>query len=157
MNIYAINAEINAILEAEPDENGELNIDLDALDSLQIEKEIKTEDLIKAHLNYKRTVEGFKSEVKSLQERQRTSQNRMDSTKAYIDLLHGGEKATYGNHAVSYLKSVSVSDGAVDILPDIFVVLQDPRPDKTGLKTLLKSGVYVPEWELIEKQNIQIK
>jgi len=153
MNIYAINAEINAILEADPDENGELNIDLDALDSLQMEKEIKTENLIKAHLNYKRTVESFKAEVKSLQERQRIAQNRMDSTKAYIDLLHGGEKATYGNHAVSYRKSETVDGSAC---PEAFGDYTF-KPNKADIKKALKDGLQVGDYKIITKQNIQIK
>lgn len=153
MNIYEIQSEIEKILDVEPDENGELNINYDALDALEMEKAQKIENLIKAHLNYKRQVEAFKAEIKALQGRQKTVQNRMESTKAYLDMLHAGEKAQYGNHAISYRVSEQVAGTQC---PEEFGSYTF-TPDKTAIKKAIKAGHKVGDFEIITNNNIQIK
>jgi len=157
MKLYEIENEIKAILDIEPDENGELAIDYDALDGLEMEKAQKIENLIKYYKGLIRDTEAFKAEEKELAARRKTIENKSASLKAYLDLIHKGEKAEYGVHQISYRKSESVQ-GDVDSLalhPEW--TKTTISPDKTKIKKALKSGEEVGNWELSTKQNIQIK
>ena len=157
MKLYEIENEIKAILDIEPDENGELIIDYDALDGLEMEKAQKIENLIKYYKGLIRDAEAFKAEEKELAARRKTIENKSASLKAYLDLIHKGEKAEYGIHKISYRKSESVQ-GDVSSLPAESPYLKiTESADKAGIKKAIKAGDDVPGWELSTKQNIQIK
>jgi len=156
-SLYEIEKEIQIILDIEPDENGEINIDYDALDQLEMDRVKKVENLIKYYKDTLRRVEAFKAEEKELAARRKVLENKRESLKTYLDIIHKGEKAEYGVHKISYRKSEAVSDGPANILPDYFLSFSDPKPKKAELKKLLKSGLWVPEFELVESKTIQIK
>ena len=157
MKLYEIENGIKAILDIEPDENGELAIDYDALDSLEMEKAQKIENLIKYYKGLIRDTEAFKAEEKELAARRKTIENKSASLKVYLDLIHKGEKAEYGIHKISYRKSESVQ-GDIDSLGDHSPYIKTSiSADKAGIKKAIKLGEFVPGWEISTKQNIQIK
>lgn len=157
MKLYEIENEIKAILDIEPDENGELNIDYDALDNLEMEKAQKIENLIKYYKSVLRSIEAFKAEEKELAARRKALENKSISMKAYLDLIHHGEKAEYGVHKISYRKSESVQGDVSDLPGDSPYIKITESADKTGIKKAIKSGDVIPGWELVTKMNIQIR
>jgi hypothetical protein len=157
MKLYEIENEIKAILDIEPDENGEMHIDYDALDGLEMEKAQKIENLIKYYKSVLRSVEAFKAEEKELSARRKTLENKSASLKTYLDSIHQGEKAEYGVHKISYRKSESVQ-GDIESLGDHSPYIKTSiSADKTKIKKDLKADVVVPGWGIVTKMNIQIK
>ena len=157
MNIYEIDKAIAQILDIEPDENGELNIDYDALDSLEMEKAQKIENLIKYYKSILRSVEAFKAEEKELAARRKTLESKSESLKTYLDIIHKGEKAEYGVHKITYRKSESVQGDVSSLGISSPYLMLAKSADKTGIKNAIKAGEDVPGWELVTKMNIQIK
>jgi len=157
MKLYEIENEIKAILDIEPDENGELNIDYDALDSLEMEKAQKVENLIKYYKSVIREVDAFKAEEKELAARRKTLENKGASLKSYLDLIHKGEKAEYGVHKISYRKSESVQGDIDSLGPESEYVKIAFSVDKNKIKKSLKAGEDIPGWAIDTKINIQIK
>ena len=156
MKLYEIENEIKAILDIDPDENGELNIDYDALDGLEMEKSQKLENMIKYYKSVIRDVQAFKAEEKELAARRKALENKGESLKSYLDLIHSGEKAEYGVHKISYRKSEKIIEGDMSELPGQCIVVEH-KPMKSIIKKELKNGTNIPGWAIETKMNIQIK
>ena len=158
MRLYEIEESINIIMnEAEIDEaTGEVLIDFEKIQSLEMEKEKKIENIIMYYLDLKGDIDKFAGEIKSLGLKKKTLTNKQESLKRFLDGIHQGDTVEYGVHKVSYRKSKKLQGDDIDVLPNNCVETKHV-PIAVAITAYLNSGKLLEGWEIVENQNIQIK
>ena len=159
MKLYEIMQDIQLLLDGEINpETGEVEVNWEALEMLEVEKDKKISGLIGYYKNLSAEIDAHKTEEKRIKERRQSLENRQSSLKNFIDSLHKGEKAKYlgGIHQISYRKSVQVVGDGVDNIPES-CIKTEIKPVKSEIKKLLQAGEKINGWELSENINIQIK
>ena len=58
---------------------------------------------------------------------------------------------------VSFRKSKSIDIQPNANIPDEFLIIQEPKPDKAGLKKAIQAGAVINGVSIVEKSNISIK
>lgn len=162
MTIYQIDQQIESLLLNVDEETGELLIDTDQLEALQMEKEQKIENLALAVKNLNAEAKAIKDEEAALAKRRKSVEASADRAKKYLDFVLSGEKYKSAKVAVSYRSSESVQlddefiKWAFDNAPYLLRA-KDPEPDKTQIKEQLKQGVKLEHASLVKSTSIQIK
>ena len=159
MTLYEIDANIEQlVLEAVDPETGEINeTAYTALDTLQMQREEKVENILLWIKNLLAEAEALKAEKKAFADRQAAAEKKAESLTRYISGVLNGEKYKTDRVAVSWRKSETVEyTGDAKSLPEGLVRIKY-EADKTAIKQALKAGLMVPGAELVERQNIQIK
>lgn len=162
MTLYTINQElINAVESAIDPETGEI-IDEDmlkAVDSLQMMRDEKIENIVLFIKNLRSDAKQLKEEEENLRKRRQASENKAQRLLDYLDQNLSGEKfrSSDGLAVVSYRRSTSVNVVNSGMLSDRFLTIPEPIPNKTEIKKALQNGEVVDGAELVTKQNIQIK
>ena len=153
MNLYEID---NEILNCVDMETGEI-VDLDKLNSLQMERDQKVENIGCWIKNLLADAKALKEEKDNLVKRQKAAENKAESLKRFLSSYLNGEKFKTTRVAISYRSnsSVDIAEGAV--VPEEYLRYSEPTPDKIGLKAALKAGDKFPGITLVTSQNIQIK
>lgn len=121
----------------------------DTLEGIEFEFEQKVEQLLAVIKNTAALSDALKAESKSLAERAKAADNRIDSIKRYIaECMEKTErkKITAGIHSLTVRapsQSVEIED--CNLLPVELVEYETTaKPDKNAIKALLKSGAEVP-------------
>ena len=153
MNLYEIE---NEILNCVDMETGEI-VDIKKLESLQMERDQKIENIGCWIKNLLSDAEALKSEKENLAKRQKVAESKATSLKEYLSRYLDGEKFKSARVAISFRSgsSVDIAEGAA--VPEEYLKHSEPKPDKVGLKAALKAGEKFPGITLITSQNIQIK
>lgn len=158
MNLYEINAELLSCVDTE---TGEI-IDIEKLDSLDLQMQDKIENIgcwVKDLLS---DADQLGTEIKSLTERKKSANNKAESLKKYLSSFLDGSKFESSKVSISYRKSESVDVADIEQIKllencDDYLTYKEPEANKTAIKEAIKHGVIVPGCSLVEKQNIQIK
>lgn len=158
MNLYEINAELLSCVDTE---TGEI-IDIEKLDSLDLQMQDKIENIgcwVKDLLS---DADQLGTEIKSLTERKKSANNKAESLKKYLSSFLDGSKFESSKVSISYRKSEAVEVADIKQIKllencDDYLTYKDPEANKTAIKEAIKHGVIVPGCSLVEKQNIQIK
>ena len=145
MNLYEIE---NEILNCVDMETGEI-VDIKKLESLQMERDQKIENIGCWIKNLLSDAEALKSE--------KDAESKAASLKEYLSRYLDGEKFKSARVAISFRSgsSVDIAEGAS--VPEEYLKYSEPKPDKVGLNAALKAGEKFPGITLITSQNIQIK
>ena len=161
MKLYEIDEKLESLLAGGilDEETGEVLIDMQALESLQIAREKKIEGVIKWYKGLVAEAEAFKSEINALAIRKKSIENKAESLKNWLDFVHENKsKVSYGTCGLSWKESVSVKILSLSELPTKYIVETiTEAPDKVAIKEDLKNGEVLAGAELETKQNIQIK
>lgn len=170
MSLYTINAELSELLErgfAVDEETGEVIEDIeDKLAALQMAEYDKLENIALYIKNLDAEAEAIKAEEKSLAERRKAKEGRMESLKKYLsDYLLNTNKDKFETAKVklSFRRSEIVDVNFQEFMEwayinnMAFLKERDPDIDKAGIKKVLKMGEEVPGTMLLTKQNLQIK
>ena len=153
-SIYEID---QAILGCIDSETGEI-IDAEMLDSLQMERDAKVENVVCWYKNLISDAEAIKAEKTALAEREAKCRAKAEKLKGWLTDTLGGQAFTTAKCAVSFRRSESVEVVNADEIPsEYFVVKTELRPDKDLIKALIKDGGVVAGCRLVEKLNPQIK
>lgn len=153
MNLYEIE---NEILNCVDMETGEI-VDIEKLESLQMERDQKIENIGCWIKNLLADAKALKEEKDNLATRQKSAENKAASLKAYLSNYLNGEKFETAKVAISYKKSDSVDIAEGAVIPEEYLKYSDPTPDKIGLKAALKAGEKFPGISIVTSSNIQIK
>lgn len=145
-----------AIMDCVDMETGEI-IDIERLDQLQMDRDVKIENIALFIKNLLSDVAGIKAEKDNLAQRQRVAENKANNLKKYLAGYLAGQKFSTSRVAISFRKSESVNVQDLTEIPKEYLKYKDPEPDKTAIKAALKAGKDVPGAELVQNQNIQIK
>lgn len=164
-NLYQIDAAIENAIERLFDtvnEDGEVEEGTAAeLEALKAERAQKLDNVGAYIKNIEADVDAIKAEIKTLQDRAKVKQNKIDRLEDYVaqSLISNNETKFESARVVfSFRKSVSVDITNADLLPKKYIVKKtETAPDKTAIKEALKAGKAVKGAQLVEKQNLQIK
>jgi hypothetical protein len=159
MKLYQIDEAIEQLFdnaEINPETGEFIDLDENLLKLLESQREAKIEGLIGYWKDLAGNVDKFDAEIKNLQARKKTIQNKRESLKNFLHFIHRGEKKEYGVHKISYRRSeVLVGDDCKTLPESLYEILM--KPDKAEIKKAIKSGQSFEGWSIDERQNIQIK
>jgi phage host-nuclease inhibitor protein Gam len=161
MKLYEIDSAIMALVDAE---SGEI-ADIEALNTLVMERDKKIENIALLYKNYTAEAAAIKAEVASLTSRQKSAENEAERLKEYLSFALDGEAFSTPRVSVSYRKSTALEylDAPALITwmeqngHDDCVKYKDPELSKSSVTSLIKSGVPVPFATLVNRQNVQVK
>ena len=154
--LYEIMNEIENFDFEIDEETGEI-LNFDALDRLQVARDVKIENLCLWIKNLKSDAEAYKAEKESFAKKQKQAENRATSLHNFIQTVLNGENFKTDRVTVSYRKSEAIELEDKICVPDKYFVPQEPKLDKTGLKKAIKAGEEFGGVHLVERQNMSIK
>lgn len=153
-SLYQIDQEIMACVDLE---TGEV-IDPERLESLQMERSQKIENVACWIKNLESDAEAIKAEKEALAKRQVAALAKAEQLKEWLARALEGQKFSTAKCAVSFRRSETVEVSDVALIPaDLLRVKTTVEPNKTAIKALLKEGREVVGCYLVEKQNVQLQ
>lgn len=157
MNLYQIKQEIEqAINECVDFETGEI-IDSERLDKLNMALNEKRENIALYIKNMIADSKAIDEEIKNLTARKKSINNKIDWLKQYLANDLQGSKFETAKVVVSFRKSKAVEINPDAEIPNEFLIQQEPKPDKAGLKKAIQAGAVITGVSIVEKSNISIK
>lgn len=162
MTIFEIDREIAVLIENSIDpETGELLLDEEKLEALQMSREKKIENIL---MYYKDTLaysKAIKEEIDSLSERKASLERKADRLKTLVETVLKGETFETPKVKVTYResKSVELTD---DFLPwakanrDDLLRYKEPEVDKKAVREALTNGDKLTGASIAVKRNMQI-
>lgn len=154
MNLYEIDREILSCIDAE---TGEI-LDLERLETLQMERGQKLENIALWIKNLKAEAAALKAEKDAFAEREKQAKAKIESLSAYLTDALGGQKFSTSRVAVSFRSSEAVEIVDETAIPKEYIREKiETTPDKTAIKEAIKSGVAIAGAQLVKNQNLQIK
>ena len=157
MNLYEINVEIERLVNSCIDpETGEFTMSPE-LEQLQKDRGNKLENIALLYKNTLADAAAYKEEKDAFAAREKSAKSKAENLKRYLDTALCGEEFKTTRCDIRYRRSeaVEIDDGTK--LPDAYLVIKDPQPNKTEIKRAIKAGIDIAGCRLVERQNIQIK
>ena len=145
-----------AIMDLVDSEKGEI-IDIEAFDSLQMEREEKIEGIALYIKDLKAEAEALKAEKLAFAERQKVAENKAESLKAYLSYALKGQAFKTVKASVSFRKSQRVDVPDIYELDENFLRYKEPEANKTAIEEAIKAGQTVKGATLIENTSVIIK
>lgn len=152
-SLYEIDQRILSLID---EETGEIT-DFEQLDKLQLERNIKIENIALWIKNLKSEEESYKAEKQNFEDRQRQAKQRRESLERYLSNALNGEKFITSRVECSFRKSQRVEVKNINLLPIEFLKIADPEADKTSIKQAIKEGKEVAGARLVDALNLQIR
>lgn len=159
MSIYDIDSAITALID---NETGEVT-DEEAFDALQMERDVKVENIGLYIKDLTAEAKAIKEEEASLAARRKAVENKAERLKHLLDYALNGDKFSTPRLKVSYRKSSTVELSAgftewAEINADDLLTYSEPKPNKTAIKAAIKDGRVPGDMATIEThENISIK
>ena len=180
MTLYEINGEIARLqerVEWNDDANGFIDLDTGEIlseeelnklfDDLQMDKRERLEWMAKAVINDRGQANSIDAEIKRLQAMKKRFERRAERFEEIIVRECNGEKTQLGVATVSFRKSTAVEYDPEKIVSiaqwleecgySRCVRKKDPELDKNAIKSLSKTGVYIPNVNIVERVNGSLK
>lgn len=154
-NLYELERAL-AEFELEIDEETGEILNADELDALQMERDIKIENIALWIKNLKADAEAYKKEKESFYQKERVAKNKAERLKNYLEYVLDGERFKTDRVTISYRKSAAVEISDPGAIPGEYMRVKT-EPDKAKIKDELKGGNKIPGAALLEKVSIQIK
>ena len=162
MRIYEIDERITELLQNVDPETGEVMLDYDELDALQMERDAKIEALALHIKNRVADSEAIGAEVKRLETRKKVIDNEVSRLKNYLLYVLKGNKFETPKVLCSFRRTKKVECDpdfiawAVRNAPDL-LRQKDPEPNKTEIKKRLEKGEEIPFTALSESYSTTVK
>lgn len=157
MNLYEIKQSIQEAIDKCIDmETGEI-INPELLDNLNEQLNIKRENIALYIKNLVADSKAIDEEIKNLTARKRSINNKVDWLKSYLANDLQGNKFETAKVVVSFRKSKAIDIAPNANIPDDYLIPQEPKVDKAGLKKAIQAGAVINGVSIVEKSNISIK
>lgn len=155
-SLFELNEQIKNFQWEIDEETGEILNEKD-LDNIEMELKTKVEQLALWILEMETDVDAYEKYEKKFANQKKQTKKKIESVKNYLASALGGEKFKTDRVNISYRKgeSVKIEDGAV--IPEEYLIAQEPKIDKTGLKKAIKDGAVIDGVSIEESNNIQVK
>lgn len=163
-NLYDINADLQAAIEL-----AEAALELDPQDGiwlyeiisgLNLERDAKLEAIGKYYKNEAAIAEMIDAEIKTLQSRKKTHQNKAEWLKSWAAAnMSPGEKREFAACSYAWRASESLEIYDASRLPDSFCKIER-TPMKKELKEAIKAGVISIDesvGKIVKRNNLSIK
>lgn len=154
--LYEINAQIENFDFKIDEETGEI-LNYKDFENLEIERSEKIENIALWYKNLLSDAEAYKAEEKAFAERRQQAEKKAESLKNYLDFALAGEVFKTVKVDIKYRKSESVNVTDFSKLTQEYLIIADPKPNKTAIKKAIKDGKVVEGAEIVVNNNIQIK
>lgn len=158
MSIYDIDAAIISLIDTE---TGEVT-DEEAFDTLQMERDVKVENIGLLLKNTVAEAKAIKEEEQALSARRKTAENKVERLKNLLAYALNGEKFSTPKLKVSYRKSrvVNIDPQFIEwaeINADDLLTYSEPKVNKTAVRDAIDSGRDIKFATIETKQNMQVK
>lgn len=160
MNLYEIQTEIMNCVD---EETGEI-IDIEKIAELQLERDMKIENIALWIKNLVSDAAALKAEEEMLALRRKRAESKAEQLRAYLDSILSGSKFETPKVMAFYRKSKAVEldesfiDWAAENGYDEYLTYKSPVANKTAIKTAIANGVSFGERAVIvERLNLNIK
>lgn len=154
--LYEIDEDIRRLFEeAEVDEDGEILVNLEDIEKLQMERDAKVEGV---GLLYKEKVAEEKmiaDEIKRLQDRKKKLKNQEESLKNYLAYACQGVNFTTARLKISFRRVERVEVEDVSKIPVEFIRVKQ-EPEKDELKKAIKAGIVIEGVTLVEDKSMSV-
>lgn len=152
-NLYEIDEKI---LECFDPETGEL-LDAEQLESLQMERNTKLENVALYIKNLKADAAMYKAEKQAFEERQAAAEKRAENLSEWLKNALDGQKFKTEKAEVSFRKTQKVEILDIWDLNEDLLKYSDPTPDKAAIKRAIKAGEEVKGAKLVDDISMTIK
>lgn len=153
MTLYEIDQEILACVDTE---TGEL-IDPERLESLQMERNQKIENVVCWIKNLQAEADAIKAEKDSLAAREAKCRKKVEDRKQWVASALNGQKFSSARCDVSFRKSEKVTIQDESVIPNEFLnISYSYKPDRQLIRQAIKAGQEVKGCSLVECLNAQI-
>ncbi len=148
MNLYEVAEEIEKAfaLAVDPD-TGEIDEEkMVLLETLQMERDRKIENVACFIKNLKADAQALKAEKDAFAKRQKQAENKAEALSRYLMDALNGEKFTSNRCSVSFRHTQKVTLDEGFTIYDIdthFVRMKEPELDKTAIKKALEDGTTI--------------
>ena len=153
MTLYEIN---QAIMDCIDSETGDI-IDAELLDSLQMERTEKIENVACWIKELKAEAEALKAEKLAFAERQKVAENKAESLKNWLAYVLNGEKFKTTRASITFRATDKVEITDIMQLDESFLRYKEPEADKTAIKEAIKAGQEVAGATLVSSTSVIIK
>lgn len=153
MTLYEIDQQLLNCIDLE---TGEI-IDAEKLNALMMERDEKIEKVALWIKELKAEAEALKAEKQSFADRQKATENKIESLKKWLVDALNGEKFKTTKVAVSFRKTKSVDVPDVFALDENYIKYAEPTADKAAIKKAIEAGETVKGAQLVENVSISIK
>lgn len=162
MKLYEINEALERLIEESVDpETGEIAIDIDALQGLQMAREEKLEGLAVYYKNLMSDASAIKAEIETLTSRMKSAEKKAEQIKAFLQIQLDGQPLKTSKVAVTFRtsKAVEVDEKAFWAWEGagMYCTYPEPKISKKAITEALKQGEDVVGCELVERQSMTIK
>lgn len=154
MNLFELNQAVRDFELEIDEETGEI-LNADALDSLELERDTKIENIALWIKNLKAEAEAVKKQKEAFYSREKALTNKAERLKEYLANNLMGEKFKTERVVLSWRKSQAVE--VDDNFSDERFIKYEPKISKSEIKDALKSGEIIEGARLIENNSLQIK
>lgn len=163
MTLYQIDAALQELIERCTDpETGDITEVAEELDSLQMAREDKIENIALYYKNLTAEAEMVKLEADKLTKRRRSLERTAERMKEMLDRGLDGAKFTTARVVVSFNTSKSVEIDTESFLPwaaarPQYLRFKDPEPDKAIIRSAINQGMTIPGARIVEKRSVTVK
>ena len=157
MTLFEINEALMNFQFDIDEETGEI-LNAKELETLEMARDEKIENVGLWVKNLKAEAEAIKAEKDAMAKRQKQAENKAKSLENYLYFATQGKPFTTPRVAISYRKSEAVEIVDETAIPEQYVNIEVvSKPNKKAIKDAIKSGETVDGCTLVERENIQIK
>lgn len=153
MKLYEID---QAIMDCIDMETGEI-INEELLNSLQMERDTKIENVVLWIKELKAEAEALKAEKMAFAERQKVAENKMESLKKWLAYALNGEKFKTVRASVTFRTTDKVEIADIYKLDENYLRYKEPEADKEAIKKAIKAGQEVAGATLVPSTSVIIK
>lgn len=165
MNIYQIDRAIEELIASSIDEEtGELLLDNDALDALQMERDTKVENLALYIKNTEAFAASIKKEEAALADRRKKAEARAKRLKEYLTTVIPDKKFTTVKVVCSFRDDARVEpddefvEWAKANRPDLIRTIPESwEPDKAAIKRAFKAEERIEHATLVPTRSVTVK
>lgn len=133
--LWNINSRIEECID---NETGEI-LEEELLNELEQDKENLIEDTALVYKNLNAELEALTNEIKNMQERKKSVENKIDTIKRILKESLKGQKIKTARVSISYRKTQAVQITNLDKIPQEYIKIKK-EADKTAIKKALKAG-----------------
>lgn len=156
-NIFEIKQEIENFDIKYDEETGEVT-NFNELEELQLQRDELIENVALWIKNLDYDVKALKEEEKSLADRRKAKENKIESLKGYLISALDGEKFETTKVRLSYRKSQRLECDDLSAIPEEYLKTKiNFELDKNALKTAIKNGAIIEGCRIVENTSLQIK
>lgn len=158
MKLYEIDNQIQHLLDMQWEQDLSDEDIKDTLEHLLMDKHDKCVNIALALKNLKKDIEAFKAEEERLNKKRRSMEKQTEWLKNYLAFSLNGEKIEDDPRvSVRYGTSKELIIDSPSFVPEQYLIKQEPKVDKKGLKEAIQNGETYQGIRIQENKYLVVK